>query len=107
VQKEQTRPHTPERRCAELTPSGRALLDSIGDRTEGDFRRRTSRVRGDTIEICPSYDDYAYRIELWGDEMESPSQAPRKWHCVLSAKSQTCGISDNVNHYDYPKDTAR
>jgi excinuclease ABC subunit B len=31
-------------------------------------------VRGDVIEIFPTYDDYAYRIELWGDEVESLSQ---------------------------------
>jgi excinuclease ABC subunit B len=31
-------------------------------------------VRGDVIELFPTYDDYAYRIELWGDEIESLSQ---------------------------------
>src|SRR6478672_887019 len=30
--------------------------------------------RGDVIEINPTYDDFAYRIELWGDEVESLSQ---------------------------------
>src|SRR6185295_1381668 len=40
----------------------------------GDFRRGTVRVRGDVIEVCPTYDDFAYRIELWGDEVESLSQ---------------------------------
>ena len=39
-----------------------------------DFRRGTFRVRGDVIEVFPTYDDYAYRIELWGDEIESLSQ---------------------------------
>ena len=39
-----------------------------------DFRRGTFRVRGDVIEIYPTYDDNAYRIELWGDEVESLSQ---------------------------------
>jgi excinuclease ABC subunit B len=50
------------------------LVEILYDRTEGDFRRGTFRVRGDVIEICPTYDDYAYRIELWGDEVESLSQ---------------------------------
>jgi excinuclease ABC subunit B len=31
-------------------------------------------VRGDVIEVYPTYDDFAYRIELWGDEVESLSQ---------------------------------
>src|SRR5207302_7534464 len=50
------------------------LVEILYDRTEGDFRRGTFRVRGDVIEVCPTYDDYAYRIELWGDEVESLSQ---------------------------------
>ena len=31
-------------------------------------------MRGDVIEVYPTYDDNAYRIELWGDEVESLSQ---------------------------------
>jgi excinuclease ABC subunit B len=31
-------------------------------------------VRGDVIEVYPTYDDYAYRIELFGDEIESLAQ---------------------------------
>ncbi len=50
------------------------LVEILYERHEGDFRRGTFRVRGDTIEIYPTYDDYAYRIELWGDEVESLSQ---------------------------------
>src|SRR5499427_82425 len=50
------------------------LVEILYDRTEGEFRRGTFRVRGDVIEICPTYDDYAYRIELWGDEVESLAQ---------------------------------
>jgi excinuclease ABC subunit B len=50
------------------------LVEILYERHDGDFRRGTFRVRGDTIEIYPTYDDYAYRIELWGDEVESLSQ---------------------------------
>ncbi len=50
------------------------LVDILYDRNDGDFRRGTFRVRGDVIEVYPTYDDYAYRIELWGDEIESLSQ---------------------------------
>src|SRR6201995_2759705 len=52
----------------------RKLVEILYERTDGDFRRGTFRVRGDIIEIFPTYDDSAYRIELWGDEVESLSQ---------------------------------
>ncbi len=52
----------------------RKLVDILYERTEGDFRRGTFRVRGDVIEIYPTYDDNAYRIEMFGDEVESLSQ---------------------------------
>src|ERR1700760_5167621 len=50
------------------------LVEILYERTEGDFRRGTFRVRGDIVEIFPTYDDNAYRIELWGDEVESLAQ---------------------------------
>ena len=49
----------------------RKLVEILYERTDGDFRRGTFRVRGDVIEIFPTYDDMAYRVELWGDEVES------------------------------------
>ena len=52
----------------------RKLVEILYERTDGDFRRGTFRVRGDIIEIFPTYDDNAYRIELWGDEVESLAQ---------------------------------
>jgi len=52
----------------------RKLVEILYERTEGDFRRGTFRVRGDVIEIYPTYDDNAYRIEMFGDEIESLSQ---------------------------------
>jgi len=50
------------------------LVDILYERHEGDFRRGTFRVRGDVIEVFPTYDDNAYRICLWGDEIESLEQ---------------------------------
>jgi excinuclease ABC subunit B len=47
------------------------LVEILYDRTEGEFRRGTFRVRGDVVEVYPTYDDHAYRIELWGDEVEA------------------------------------
>jgi excinuclease ABC subunit B len=52
----------------------RKLVEILYERTDGDFRRGTFRVRGDIIEVFPTYDDSAYRIELWGDEVESLAQ---------------------------------
>jgi excinuclease ABC subunit B len=52
----------------------RKLVEILYERTDGDFRRGAFRVRGDVIEVFPTYDDMAYRIELWGDEVESLSQ---------------------------------
>jgi excinuclease ABC subunit B len=50
------------------------LVDILYDRNDHDFRRGTFRVRGDVIEVFPAYEDSAYRIEMWGDEVESLSQ---------------------------------
>src|SRR5437870_6959976 len=52
----------------------RKLVEILYERTDAEFRRGTFRVRGDVIEIFPTYDDMAYRIELFGDEVESLSQ---------------------------------
>jgi excinuclease ABC subunit B len=52
----------------------RKLVEILYERNDTDFRRGTFRVRGDVIEIFPTYDDNAYRIELWGDQVESLSQ---------------------------------
>jgi len=50
------------------------LVEIQYERNEIDFRRGTFRVRGDVIEVYPTYEDNAYRIELWGDEVDSLAQ---------------------------------
>jgi excinuclease ABC subunit B len=52
----------------------RRLVEILYERNDADFRRGTFRVRGDIIEVFPTYDESAYRIELFGDEIESLSQ---------------------------------
>ncbi|HUS20307.1 MAG TPA: excinuclease ABC subunit UvrB, partial [Terriglobales bacterium] len=52
----------------------RRLVEILYERNDVDFRRGTFRVRGDVIEVFPTYDDMAYRIELFGDEIDSLSQ---------------------------------
>ncbi len=46
------------------------LVESQYERTEAELRRGTFRVRGDMIEVFPTYEDHAYRIELFGDEID-------------------------------------
>ncbi len=46
------------------------LVDIQYDRNDTDPARGKFRVRGDSVEIWPSYEEFAYRIELWGDEIE-------------------------------------
>ncbi|MBT4011433.1 MAG: DEAD/DEAH box helicase family protein, partial [Planctomycetaceae bacterium] len=49
------------------------LVDIQYDRNDVDFSRSTFRVRGDCVEVWPSYEEYAYRIEFWGDEIDQLS----------------------------------
>ena len=48
----------------------RRLVDIQYERGE-DLRRGTFRVRGDSIEIHPPYEDNAFRIEMWGDQIDA------------------------------------
>jgi excinuclease ABC subunit B len=50
------------------------LVEILYERNDADFRRGTFRVRGDVIEIWPPYEDDAFRIEMWGDEIETLSR---------------------------------
>ncbi len=52
----------------------RKLVEIQYERTSADLRRGAFRVRGDTVEIWPSYADEALRVEFWGDEIESISR---------------------------------
>src|SRR3954453_16505321 len=49
----------------------RQLLDLQYARNDMDFKRSTFRVRGDVVELHPSYEEFAYRIEFFGDEVTS------------------------------------
>jgi excinuclease ABC subunit B len=52
----------------------RRLVEILYERNDNDFRRGTFRVRGDVIEVYPTYDEMAYRIELFGNEIDTLSQ---------------------------------
>ncbi len=47
------------------------LVELQYERVNIDFDRGVFRVRGDVVELYPSYQDQAYRIEFWGDEIDS------------------------------------
>ena len=51
----------------------RKLVEIQYERTTADLRRGSFRVRGDSVEIWPSYSEVAIRIEFWGDTIESLS----------------------------------
>jgi len=50
------------------------LINIHYERNDIDFHRGSFRVRGDVIEIFPSYLEYAFRVELWGDKIEVISE---------------------------------
>ena len=93
------------------------LVDILYDRNDTDFRRGTFRVRGDVIEVYPTYDDNAYRIELWGDEIESLSQIDPllgqvkqtyvrlpiypKTHYVMSDETRFCAMESIRRELDW------
>jgi excinuclease ABC subunit B len=48
----------------------RKLVEIQYERNDHEFTRGVFRVRGDIVEVCPSYEDSAVRIELFGDEVD-------------------------------------
>ena len=49
------------------------FVDIQYQRNDVSFERSKFRVRGDSVEIWPSYEEFAYRIEFWGDDIEQIS----------------------------------
>jgi excinuclease ABC subunit B len=71
------------------------LVDIQYERNDFEPARGKFRVRGDVIEIWPAYEEFAYRIELWGDEVErlsivdpvtSQSEKPQQDIYIFPAK---------------------
>ncbi|MCI0821887.1 MAG: excinuclease ABC subunit UvrB [Chloroflexi bacterium] len=48
----------------------RQLVDMQYERNDMDFSRGKFRIRGDTMEILPAYEDIGIRIEFWGDQVD-------------------------------------
>ena len=93
------------------------LVEILYQRNDHDFKRGTFRVRGDVIEVFPTYDDFAYKIELWGDEVESLSQVDPllgqvkqtylrlpiypKTHYVMTPEAKESAVSTIKNELDW------
>jgi excinuclease ABC subunit B len=82
----------------------RRLVDIQFERGE-DLRRGTFRVRGDMIEIYPTYEDYAYRIEMWGDQIDHLRQIDPLTGEVRAGAEDLMRVPVYPrNHYVMPQD---
>lgn len=70
----------------------RSLIDMQYERTNSDLSRSKFRVRGDTLEIKPAYEDLAIRIEFWGDQVERILQ-------IDSLTGELIGERDRIEIY--------
>jgi excinuclease ABC subunit B len=82
------------------------LVELQYERSDVEFDRGSFRVRGDVIEVYPSYQDQAYRIELWGDEIDSVSTIDPLLGEVLEKHTARLPIYPKT-HYVMPKTTVK
>jgi excinuclease ABC subunit B len=82
------------------------LVELQYERSDIEFDRGSFRVRGDTVEVYPSYQDQAYRIELWGDEIDSISTIDPLLGEVLEKHTSRLPIYPKT-HYVMPKATVK
>src|SRR5262244_2513109 len=82
----------------------RRLVDIQYERSE-DLRRGTFRVRGDMIEIYPTYEDNAYRLEMWGDQIDTLRQIDPLTREIRSGQEDLSRVSIYPRtHYVMPQD---
>jgi excinuclease ABC subunit B len=82
----------------------RRLVDCQYERSE-DLRRGTFRVRGDMIEIYPPYQDDGYRLEMWGDQVDTIRQIDPLTGEVQSGKENLTRVSVYPKtHYVMPQE---
>jgi excinuclease ABC subunit B len=65
-----------------------SLVQSLYSRTEADFNPGNFRIKGDTLEVFPSYADNAFRIHFFGDEIEEIEMFDVKTSKVLEQMEQ-------------------
>lgn len=79
-----------------------SLVNSLYNRSEGDFTRGTFRVKGDTIDINLPYVDFGYRISFFGDEIETIETLELKTGKRISSVENAAIFPANL--YVAPKD---
>ncbi|MEO6392290.1 MAG: excinuclease ABC subunit UvrB [Pyrinomonadaceae bacterium] len=82
------------------------LVELQYERSDIEFGRGTFRVRGDVVELFPSYQEQAYRIEFWGDEIEAISTIDPLLGEVLLKHTSRIPIYPK-SHYVMPKTTIK
>ncbi len=82
------------------------LVELQYERSDVNFQRGTFRVRGDVVEVFPSYQDQAFRIELWGEEIDSISTIDPLLGEVLHKHTSRLAIYPK-SHYVMPKSTLK
>ena len=82
------------------------LVELQYERVNIDFERGTFRVRGDVVEVYPSYQDQAYRIQFWGDEIDSIATIDPLLGEVLFKHDSRLPIYPKT-HYVMSKDTIK
>jgi len=80
----------------------RALVDVQYERNDIDFARGRFRVRGDSVEVHPAYEEFAYRVEFFGDEVESIRIINPTSGAVAGQESQV--FIYPAKHYVMPED---
>ncbi len=81
------------------------LVDIHYDRNDIEFARGKFRVRGDCVELWPSYEEFAWRIEFWGDDVEQLSM-------INPTSGEVIGRQDELfvypaKHFVMPEDRIR
>lgn len=82
------------------------LVELQYERSDINFQRGTFRVRGDVVEVFPSYQDQALRIELWGEEIDSISTIDPLLGEVLQKHTSRLPIYPKT-HYVMPGSTIK
>ena len=82
-----------------------ALVDALYSRTTADFNRGNFRVKGDTVDVYLAYNDYAYRILFFGDEIEEISSFNPVTGEIIENQDQVMIYPANL--YVSPKDRLR
>ena len=81
----------------------RSLVDILYQRNDISFERGTFRVRGDTVEVMPAYDEQGVRIELWGDEIERITRFDPLTGAAIASLDRTAIYP--ASHYVTPRRT--